>query len=462
MKLIKTILLLLVSFPLICQDIIPENGVKSTFSPIYAFKNAYLIISAEKEFKSGTLIIQDDRIIAADSNVIIPEGAIIKDMKGDYIYPSFIDLYSSYGLPKTLRGEYNYRPQFESKKEGAYHWNESIHPEINASEKFKYNEKQAKHYLSSGFGVVLTHHQDGISRGTACLVSLSEEIEEKSIISEKAASCFSFKKGVSRQKYPNSLMGSVALINQLFLDAYWYKNAKKTTNLSFNAFNKNIELPHIFHTNMMTDYNRIYKISDEFEIDFILKGNGKEYQRINEVKSYNFPIILPLNFPIKYKINNPEESDILTLSKLKHWETAPFNPKILSQNGIEFSFTMSDIDSPKDFIKNLRKTIEKGLSKTEALKALTSTPASLIGEKNNIGTLEKGKKANFIICSDDIFENGIIYENWSDGKQNIINEKIKIDLRGYYTWESKHELKQISITGSLSKLIISSQFKIRS
>ena len=199
-------------------------------------------------------------------------------------------------------------------------------------------------------------------------------MEQKSILLEKSASFFSFKKGVSNQRYPTSLMGSVALLKQLFLDAYWHQNTNKTTNISFNAFNDQINLPHIFESNLVTDYNRIYKISDEFEINFIVKGNGKEYQRIEELKSYDFSIILPLNFPLKYEIKNPEESDIITLSKLKHWETAPFNPRILSQNSIEFCFTMSDLEDPKDFINNLRKTIEKGLPKKDALRALTLTP----------------------------------------------------------------------------------------
>ena len=117
---------------------------------------------------------------------------------------------------------------------------------------------------SSGFGIVLSHQQDGIARGTACLVSLSDEKEQKSILSEKSASCFSFKKGASRQKYPSSLMGSISLLKQLFLDSYWYQNSNKTTNLSFNAFNQQMGLPHIFQTDLLTDYNRIYKISDEF------------------------------------------------------------------------------------------------------------------------------------------------------------------------------------------------------
>ena len=449
MKLFKTLLILIFSTPIFSQDSFPENGVKSTFSPIYAFTNAHIIVSYDKEILNGTLLIQDDKILAVDSIIDIPKGAIVADLKGDFIYPSFIDLYSNYGLAPREKGEYSYRPQYESKKEGAYHWNESIHPEISAADGFTYNEKQNKNYLNSGFGVVLTHHQDGIARGTGCLVSLSNEMEQKSILMEKSASFFSFKKGVSNQRYPTSLMGSVALLKQLFLDAYWHRNTNKTTNISFNAFNDQINLPHIFESNIVTDYNRIYKISDEFEIDFIVKGNGKEYQRIEELKSYDFSIILPLNFPLKYEIKNPEESDIITLSKLKHWETAPYNPRILSQNSIEFCFTMSDLEDPKDFINNLRKTIEKGLPKKDALRALTLSPAKLVGADNMLGTLEKGKKANFIICSSDIFEDGKIYENWTNGIQYIIDVKKDIDIRGYYTFKSYNETKKILISGSI-------------
>ena len=452
MKFIKTLLFLLLPFTLFSQESFPNDGVKSTFSPIYAFTDAHLIVSSGNEITNGILLVKDDKIIGVGKDITIPEGAIIIDVNGDYIYPSFIDLYSNYGLPVPERGAYNFRPQYESNKEGAYHWNESIHPEVNASEDFRYNKKQSQSYLNNGFGIVLTNNMDGIARGTAALVSLSNQKENKSILNDKSASCFSFKKGVSSQKYPSSLMGSIALLNQLFLDAYWHQKTVNTTNLSFNAFNNQYELPHVFQSDLVTDYNRIYKISDEYEIDFIVKGNGKEYQSIDELKNYNFPVILPLNFPKAYEVNNPEESDILTLSKLKHWESAPFNPRILSDNNVDFCFTMSGINKPIDFIKNLRITIEKGLSKNKALDALTIVPATLVEEENRLGTLERGKKANFIICSSDIFEDGIIYENWTNGIRNIINEKTEIDLRGFYTFSTKNEKKQISISGTISKL----------
>ena len=82
MKILKILFLCLISISVFSQESFPNNGVKSTFSTIYAFTNAHLIISSEKEIINGTLLIQDDKIINADSIVDIPEGAIIKDVKG--------------------------------------------------------------------------------------------------------------------------------------------------------------------------------------------------------------------------------------------------------------------------------------------------------------------------------------------------------------------------------------------
>ena len=77
------------------------------------------------------------------------------------------------------------------------------------------------------------------------------------------------------------------------------------------------------------------------------------------------------------------------------------------------------------------------MSKSDALSSLTTTPAKLIGIEDKLGTIEKGKIANFLICSSDIFYNGEIYENWTAGKRNIIKKKIKKDIRGYYTFKAE-------------------------
>jgi len=127
----------------------------------------------------------------------------------------------------------------------------------------------------------------------------------------------------------------------------------------------------------------------------------------------------------------------INLSNLKKWETAPFNLKILQENNITFSITASDIKNKSDFIKNLRLAVSKGLSQTNALDALTITPAKLIGVSNRLGTLEKNKIANFIICSSNIFVDGEIYENWSSGNKYVVTKKTTNDFRGYYSFNSK-------------------------
>jgi len=453
MRLRFTILFTALSFySLLAQETFSVNGVAKNYEPIHVFTNAHIILNPNDEIENGTLIIQGDKIISVDTGLNIPTGAIIHDLKGDYIYPSFIDLYSDYGLKKAEKGEYSYRPQYESKKAGAYHWNEAIHPEIDASKKFVTDKKSAAHYLKNGFGSVLTHVQDGILRGSGCLVLLSERSEHENIIKQQAANYFSFKKGVSKQKNPSSLMGSIALIRQLFLDAEWYSAQKDQTNLSYAAVNNNKELPNIFAVNDELDYSRIYKIADEFEIDFIIKGNGEEYSKIEEIVATAFPIIIPLNFPKAYEVDNPETAEWISLNKLKNWETAPFNPSILAKKKVKFCITSSGIDKESSFITNLRLAIKKGLSKQDALASLTTTPAQLISMDHKIGSLESGYLANFFICSKDIFENGKIYENWSAGEKHNINKKQEIDIRGYYTLSNEEfENKLVSIKGSKRK-----------
>ena len=452
MKILRIIIPLVLCNQIFAQETFPVNGVAENYTPIYAFINANIISSPDVQYKNSTLLIKGDKVLALDSNLTIPKGAIIYDLNGDYIYPSFIDLYSDYGLPKAKKGKYNYRPQYRSNKLGAYHWNQAIHPEINASQEFNSNEKNATRYLTNGFGAVLTHTQDGLLRGTAAFVSLSKKPDNENILIKHGGAFYSFKKGVSTQKSPSSLMGSIALIRQNFLDAEWYKNQNDQTNLSYDAFILQQKLPQIFCLNDELDYSRVYKIADEFEIDFIVKGNGKEFLRVDEIVKTGFPVIIPINFPNAYEISNPETADWISLQKLKNWETAPYNPAIIAENDITFCITSADIKDPKDFLKNLQIATKKGLNKKDALAALTTTPATLIGADRIVGTLQAGMLANFIVTSGDIFEKGTIYENWTLGEQHIINEKQTVDIRGYYTIKSdEFKNKPILINGDLSK-----------
>ena len=124
MRLRFTLLFSILSFYTISgQETFTVNGVAQNFEPIHVFTNAHIILSPTNEIENGTLIIKGDKIIAVDTSLNIPGVAIIHDLKGDYIYPSFIDLYSYYGLQQAKQGQYSYRQQSEHSMHVSTLWN---------------------------------------------------------------------------------------------------------------------------------------------------------------------------------------------------------------------------------------------------------------------------------------------------------------------------------------------------
>ena len=235
--------------------------------------------------------------------------------------------------------------------------------------------------------------------------------------------------------YPSSLMGSIALLRQTYLDADWYKSPKsnKEYNFSLEEWNRTQKLPQVFEVSDKLSALRADKVGDEFNVQYIIKGGGDEYQRMNEVKATNAAYILPLNFPEAYDVEDPYEALLVSVEQMKHWELAPKNPAMFEMNNVPFALTLHGLKDKSAFGKNMKKAIENGLSSQAALKALTYTPAEMLGMETKIGSLNPGMIANFIITSDSLFsDKNIIYENWVQGRQYILNDINLVDIRGKY------------------------------
>jgi imidazolonepropionase-like amidohydrolase len=427
-----------VSPSIFAQETFPTNGVKDEREKYYAFSNATIFVDYQTKIENATLIIKNGLIEAIGANLPIPKGLTAIDLKGKIIYPSFIDLYASYGMPEVKRPQgfsFFGREQFESDKKGPYAWNQALKPEMNAEEVFSVDDKSAKEMRNLGFGSVLTHHPDGLVRGSGALLTLHTGKAQEVILNGRASAHFSLDKGSSTQAYPFSPMGFIALIRQTYMDADWYARStdKKEMNLSLEAFNKIKGLPSIFESRNKLYTIRLDKIGEEFGIQYIIKGTGDEYQRINEIKATNAALIIPINYPDAYDVSDPLDAKLVSLDEMKHWELAPTNPAVLANNGVNFALTTNGLKSKNDFLKNIQKAIEYGLSETAALKALTFTPAQLIKAESKVGSLKKGMVANFIISAKNIFDKeNVIHENWIQGNRYIINPMITNDLRGVY------------------------------
>jgi len=439
------------------QEYFPTNsGIKTTKNTTVAFTNAKIYVTPTQIIKKGTLLVKDGKVISVGKNVKIPNGTKIIDLSGKTMYPSFVEVYSTFGVKSpTPPRSASRATQYEANRKG-YYWNDHIRPETNAFANFKYDTKKAKELLKAGFGVVNTHSADGIARGNGVLVALnSNSTDAYRILDTKSAQYFSLRKSrQSRQVYPNSFMGKTALIRQVYMDADWYASGNaKNKDRSLEALNANKGLSQIFDAGGNNlNAIRVDKAGDESGVQYSFVGSGFEYENIQEIKNMNATMIVPINFRKAYDVSNPHLANLLELNDMRRWNQEPTNLAVLAKNDVSFTISTHSLKSLAGFQKNIQKAIKNGLNKTKALEALTTVPAKLLGKSNEIGTLQKGSYANFLVTSGAIFDSKTkIYENWVQGNKHVINAMNLVDASGEYLVSYNNKSLTLTISGTPGK-----------
>lgn len=453
-KLWLSCLLLFAMVQLMAQEYFPTNtSVKHTNLNYTAFTNATIHVSPTETVKNATLLIQGEKIMGV-GNVTIPNNTKIINLEGKHVYASFIDMFSDFGVKKVQRATRSNTPQYDASREG-YYWNDHIMPDQRAYDSYKFDAKKAKELVNAGFGTVSTHQQDGIMRGTGMVVALNTNASaEVNILATDATQHLSFRKSVaSRQSYPTSTMGAMALIRQTYNDAKWYAGGNsKTSDLALEALNNRSRLPIIFDASNLDNELRAAKIANEFGLKYIIKGNGFEYEHLEAIVESGQQFIIPLDFPAAYDVSDPYQASKLSLGAMRQWNQAPSNLATLASNNVTFAITASDLKSAKELKGNLLKAIEYGLDKETALASLTTIPAQMLGKSSEIGSLKNGSYANFLITSDEIFnKKTVLYENWVQGAKQVVTDMNIKDLRGNYTLNVNGKSYDLNISGEIAK-----------
>ncbi len=437
------------------QDLYTINGVQDERPDRYLLTNAKIHTEPGK-IVEGDLLIENGMIHAVGSNLTVPEGTRVRNLEGKHIYPSFIDLYSDYGLSKVeaSRGQRGGPEQLSPKTPGPFSQHDAIKSQYKAVEDLTIQNDQAKGYRMMGFGTVLTNKRDGLARGSSALVTLNDERINEIILKPEAAAHYSFNRGTSQQNYPVSQMGYMALLRQTYLDAQWYEAGGNKTykDESLEEWISLQQLPQIFDAPGWVQILRADKLGDEFGKQYIIRGMGDEYQRLDELKATGAPLIIPVSYPEAYDVDDPYDAQTVALAEMKHWELAPTNLSKVAAAKIPFAITSEGTIKGKTFLTNLRKAVKYGLSEEAALAALTTAPASWLGMDDVLGSIGKGMVANFLITSDPIFEEDArIYENWIQGKPFIIEDMDALDLRGKYALTVGDRSYPLSISGTAAK-----------
>ena len=239
--------------------------------------------------QKGSLLFKDGKIIAAGSNIKLPENTVTheKPRANIFILPSS-NFTPTFGLAGKKGQRRRRSTQYTPDRQG-YYWSDHILSDYSSLADYKYKKEEAASYRKAGFGVVNTHRPEGIHRGTGLLVALNDNQNDATrLIDEKPPSNYRLQKVVSRnQYYPGSIMGAMALLRQFFHDANWYaKGGAKNKDLAIEAFNRIKNLPAVFEANNKLDVARAVKIGQEFNLPFIVTANGREYEHLQASKRF--------------------------------------------------------------------------------------------------------------------------------------------------------------------------------
>jgi len=436
-----------------------QTGLREYSPAVFAFTNARIITGPGSSVDSGTLLIRDGVIEAVGRRVSLPADAQQIDLGGKYIYPGFIEIYGDYGLSDP-KGE-----ELVSQT----HWSPQVRPFYHAGDVFRAREKEAEALRSQGFVMVHVVPRHGIFPGQGAVVLLGNGSDARLLIREGTAQAISLRpSSVFERGYPHSTMGALSLIRQTFLDAAWYAEAhaayaalslpaprpEKNLALDILAGDRGSGKPFIFDIPDEQWVGRAGRLAEEFGLNLWIKASGYEYREPTALAGTQYPVIVPLDFPKPPDAGTPEATMELSLEVLRHWHLAPGNPAAMARENLVFALTGSGLQNKSEFLANLRKAVSRGLAENEALAALTTVPAKLLGLERHYGTIEKGKAANIIVASGNLFDTGTDIEQvWIDGRRYPVKAE-REDPRGEWLITSPPVMDGlvISIEGETGRL----------
>jgi imidazolonepropionase-like amidohydrolase len=436
---------------------VPSPGLRESTPDVVAFKNARLVLAPGRVVSKGTLVVRDGVITAAGTGVAIPADAVQFDLTGKTIYAGLIDGYSTVGQPRDDappsgggRGQGGFRqPAPPPADVGAPYWNPLVTPQTRANLQFRADSSDFATLRSQGVTAAVTVPPKGLVRGTSAVVLLGDEATSKLVIKPDVALDLTITvvQNFERGSYPTSPMGAYTLVRQSFYDADWYAKAwaawqkdkslpKPETNAALDALQgyAGTLKPVVIACEDEHACVRADKLAKEFGLHAFLRGSGMEYRRIDEVKALDRAIIVPVNFPKAPALDNPDQEKSVELTDLLHWDFAPENPARLAKAGVTIALTSDGLKDKSQFLKMVKLAVARGLDPDKALAALTTTPASLYGMSERLGTLDQGKIADLVVTDGDLFKDKTrVLETWVAGKRYEVVRTPAADPRG--TWK---------------------------
>jgi imidazolonepropionase-like amidohydrolase len=408
-KILFTILLICVSVeaqqignPTTQQGVIPARGV-------FAIRNAHIVTVSGAEIENGTVVIRDGKIEAVGTNVNVPAGAQTIDARGLSVYPGMIDAGTNMGLVEVPQGA---NGTVDTAEVGDFNPNAKAITAVNP------HSAHIAVTRVEGITNTLTAPTGGLISGQAALINLLGTAPKEMAVVPQLALVINYPRigggggGFGGFQAPVNLAETLTnnerqleQIRKMLRDAEAYGRAQDAyaKDKSLPRPDHNVVLeplvpyvrgqqPVIFRADREAEIRGAIKFAEEMKLKPIILGGNDAAKVASLLKEKNVPVILTGIFSLPSREDDAYDSLYETAAKLQ-------------QAGVRFAISTGDA-GPE--VRNLAQyagmAAAYGLSKADAVKAVTLYPAQIMNVADRLGSIEPGKMANLVVTDGDLLE----------------------------------------------------------
>ncbi|MBA4197189.1 MAG: amidohydrolase [Chitinophaga sp.] len=407
-------LLLIVSVTKAQETVYPAPSNKGKFY----IKNGTVHIGNGQVLENATIEVNNGKIVSVGINITPSSGAEVIDATGKQVYPGLILPATDLGLKEIANGV---RGSNDYTELGEYN------PSIRSITAYNTDSRVIRTLLANGILLANVAPEGGTISGSSSVVQLDawnwEDAAYKmengmhlrlpSFIARFGRRGGGLPANINIANLPPDVIARFGLggggadpskaamdkleeIKSFFRQAkaYLAETSHKETNLKFEAlkplFDKKQKL--FVHGDQVKQILAAIDIAKEFGFDVVMVGASESYQIADLLKANNIAVILNQ----EHALPATEDDDI----------DQPFKtPAALHKAGVLFALNDAfDEARYRNLSYNAGTAATYGLTKEEALQAITLNSAKILGVDATTGSIEAGKDANIVIADGDILD----------------------------------------------------------
>jgi hypothetical protein len=372
-----------------------------------AIRNARIVTVSGPVIAKGTVLIRDGLIAGVGENLTPPPDAWVIEAQGMTVYPGLIDALSTWGIRPAAPSAPAASSSAGSRRSAPASTEPVVHgPEerpatnswVRAADLVSPDDARILSGRNAGFTSAVTFPTSGIFGGQGAVINLSGD-KRRTVLATPAGQYVTMSTAGFRS-YPESLMGVIAYIRQVYLDAA-HRQLEPRPNYD-RALEGLLESPRVLlPASSVVQLERMARFAAELKLKAVLYGGHEAYADAPKLKESGYPVLVSLKWPEGARDADPEAHDSLRTLMLR--ENAPGAPAALVKAGVKYAFYSDGINA-REIGRAVKKSLDAGLSPADAIRALTLSAAEIYGVADRLGSVEKGKLANLVVTSGDLFQ----------------------------------------------------------